>query len=142
MSFIEFIGFIFAMVAMIFLFIRKVMENRRRRLHPEEFAHEQEEQDRAVKELLESLNIHIEEPKKPKQPPAKVKKLKEQPMQIAALPLPVKSFYSAEPKYHSIQKEVPSRASRLIRQVASPQEFIIYHEILGPPKGLKKHVDT
>lgn len=135
MSFIEFLGFIIAMISMIFLFVRKVREDRRRRLHPEEFAHEHEEEDRAVKELLDSLNVRLEEPKKSKLAQTKLKRANPPEKQISTPPL--KPVQQLNLSYHAIPKDTISRAQRLIRQGGTPKNFIIYHEILGPPKGLQ-----
>jgi len=146
MSFIEFLGFIISIAAMVFLFIRKTMENRRRRLHPEEFLHEHEEEERAVEELLSSLNIHLEQPPprksvpKPLPPPQQTKPA---PVRIQNLKgstqaiTPSNKFDFQLNEYYSIQKRNSSRGYRLIHQVGSPQDIIVFHEILGPPKGLK-----
>jgi hypothetical protein len=141
MSFIEFLGFIISILAMVFLFVRKTMENRRRRLHPEEFEKEHEEEERAVEELLASLNIHLEpqpQHKSPPPPPAKLSPIKMQKIKETTQAVtPSNKFTFQLHEYHSIQKRSSSRGYRLVHQVGSPQDIIVFHEILGPPKGLK-----
>ena len=137
MNFIEFLGFIIALFAMTFLFAKRVSEERRRRLHPEEFQYEQDEQERAVQELLESLNIQVETPAKktpPKPIPApKIHKIKAAQTQ-ASENLIIKELLS----YHPHLKREASLAQKLVQQVPSAKDMVIYHEILSEPKGYKK----
>ena len=74
MSFIEFIGFVISMVALIFLFSKKIFDQRRARLNPEESEREEEEQKRNLKEFLRSLEIDMEDQEqfKPPPPPPKI----------------------------------------------------------------------
>lgn len=70
MTFIEFIGFIIAMLAFFVIITKQAREERRRRQQAEEYEGESERQDEDLRELLESLDIHPgKEPPKQVPPP-------------------------------------------------------------------------
>ena len=69
MTFIEFIGFLIAIIAFFFLMAKQAREQKRRREHPEEYEEELEEQEAAIKKLLQSFDIEIEEEPAKKSPP-------------------------------------------------------------------------
>ncbi|MFQ5728901.1 MAG: hypothetical protein ACE5GN_00885 [Waddliaceae bacterium] len=69
MTFVEFIGFIIAIVAFFFLMAKQAREQRRRRENPEQYEEELEEQEVAIKKLLQSFNIEVEEEPATKPPP-------------------------------------------------------------------------
>ncbi len=59
MTFIEFIGFIISLLALIYLSARRAKEERRRRAHPEDYAEEEAREQQAYKELLQKLELPI-----------------------------------------------------------------------------------
>ncbi|MCB1111908.1 MAG: hypothetical protein H7A37_03280 [Chlamydiales bacterium] len=59
MNLIEFIGFIVAMVALVWLSTRQQIERRRREKNPELYEKQQQEKDRALKEMLRSMNLEL-----------------------------------------------------------------------------------
>lgn len=61
MTLIEFIGFIISIVTVAFLFFKKKWDERRRRLYPDEVAKEDEEQEKALQNFLQSLKMDMEE---------------------------------------------------------------------------------
>jgi hypothetical protein len=64
MTFIEFLGFVISLFAMLFLFARQIFENRRRRNLPEEEEREQYEEKENLKDFLKALNIDIPDEEK------------------------------------------------------------------------------
>lgn len=69
MSFVEFIGFIISLVAMIFLVTKRFMEERKRRLNPEEYARKEEEQEANLRRFLKSINVDSEDEEEFSPPP-------------------------------------------------------------------------
>lgn len=61
MSLVEFIGFVISMVAMAFLFIKKVYDERQRRLNPEKYAETERKKEQALQEFLKSLELERNE---------------------------------------------------------------------------------
>ncbi len=89
MSFIEFIGFIIALVALAVLSARKAQEERRRRMHPEEFQHEKEEEERAYRELLRNLDLPIPKELEADTPPTPTRVVASAPTAAPAWKAPV-----------------------------------------------------
>ncbi|MDP1836335.1 MAG: hypothetical protein Q8K75_10480 [Chlamydiales bacterium] len=61
MSFIEFIGFVISMAALIWLSVKRGIEERRRQSNPEAYASEREQEQQRYHELLKSLDLPIPE---------------------------------------------------------------------------------
>ncbi|HEV8050984.1 MAG TPA: hypothetical protein VGP47_00700, partial [Parachlamydiaceae bacterium] len=58
MSFIEFVGFIISFSAMIFLVIKRVFEERQRRLNPEEYARKERIKEQNLRRFMKSRDIY------------------------------------------------------------------------------------
>lgn len=153
MTFIEFIGFIISISAMVFLFARQTWENYRRRKYPEQYAEEVRKKDDALKELLKSMNIEVEEEeeiededdyvepvRRPPPPPPK-------PIQLKQAPQPKKETERLFQEYSSGKMDLsdkgayalgkvnqPSRGKALITQFPSTRDLFVIREILGPPR--------
>lgn len=77
MSLVELIGFVISMAALIFLSIRRKMDERRREEHPEEYEKEREREQQEYRELLQRLDLPIPEElldSQPSAPPRKIAK--------------------------------------------------------------------
>lgn len=61
MNFIEFLGFIISVGAMVFLFVRQTYENYRRHKYPEQYAEEVKRKDDSLRQLFKEMNIEIED---------------------------------------------------------------------------------
>ena len=61
MNFIEFLGFIFSFAAMLYMFIRRTREDRRRRENPKEYEREIKERDEVLKKYFKDLSVDIDD---------------------------------------------------------------------------------
>ena len=159
MTFIEFIGFIITMVAFFLLVVKQARDEKKRRQNPEAYEEEMEYQQEAVKDLLRSLNIEVQEDKPPVPPPPPtpvVEMLKEpsmpkvveskipKSMRIAKFdygnafrdPHSQRGIFEHEEAYIK-RKEQQSRVKSLLRKPDSFKDAIILKEVLGEPKGLE-----
>lgn len=152
MNLIEFIGFIITMVAMTFLILRRVWEDRRRRAHPEEYSNKKEQQEATLKQFLKSLDIDMDEedeegeierhiPPKPPQPIPKPAVRQQQKMkrsnEFSSPKYTIPVVQNMAEGYHAIVKSEPSQASRMIDQLPSKKQMIVYQEIMNPPVSLR-----
>lgn len=152
MNFIEVIGFLVVMLLFLLLIMKQARDERRRREeHPEAYIEELEEQEAALKQLIESLQTEEEKEELP--PPVPV----EEELKIE-VPTPLR-LYSKKRKevfrdpykekkpgteelgpYHEeayvILQKQQARVNRLLGKAESLKDAIILKEILGPPKGL------
>lgn len=69
MDFSEYIGFIISFFALAFLLIQRYREERRRKLHPAEYAAEKRKKEEQMKAFLKSLEVSPEEEELPPPPP-------------------------------------------------------------------------
>jgi hypothetical protein len=75
MTFIEFLGFIISMAAMIFLFVKRGLDERKRRQNPEAYEEELEKQDGKLRDFLKSLEMDMEQIDQIAPPPMPKKKV-------------------------------------------------------------------
>lgn len=147
MNLIEFIGFIISMVALFVLMYKQGKETKRRKEHPEEFSEEQLEEEAALQELLQTLNIQ----QKPEQAPPiinpqivkraneiRVPRVQEE--EIPQTPIkPAKSqskkFIDPYKKSYISQTKLPPKKN-LLKSI-SLQDAVILSTLLGPPKSTK-----
>lgn len=158
MDLLEFVTFI---AAMLFLVISG--RNKLQRGNPEEIDAEEKEQAERLKEFLQSVNQDVKESRTPSKQPLKVlsqtheqahrkpekqKALKparevkpaelSQPAMKNAYTYDIKSpLDHPEKDVYGYIKQKKSRAHNLINHLKNPQEMILLHEIIGPPKALK-----
>jgi hypothetical protein len=161
MTFIDFIGFVIAMLAFFILIGKQVREERKRRQNPEAYEEESEQhQQEVVRELLRSLNIEVpavQQEAKPPPPPAKpsydrdLNTQKE--VEISSTPAPRKTVHSSQrsvfkdpylirkkadhQEAYLIKKQKASSAKRILGKDLPLKQAILLREILGPPKGLE-----
>lgn len=95
MSLVEFIGFVISMAALIFLFFKRVSEERYRRQHPEEIAEEEHEKELALKEFMKTMHIDIGEEEK-----------------IVPPPKPVATHPSRPPAIPIVKKNIPPKQAK------------------------------
>lgn len=81
MSFVEFLGFVISLAAMIFLSTKRFLEERKRRLNPEAYADEEEKEEEKLQAFLKSMNIDTEDEKEFQPPRIQKKQFKNKPPQ-------------------------------------------------------------
>lgn len=141
MSLIEFIGFIIVMAAMIVLYAKRSWEERKRRMHPEQYADENEEQEQILRQFLLSLEGKEESVLKaepPAPPPLPEPEHDEFEHQIKQEKLKMKGsqrkiFHAPGEKTAYQEKKKGTSRYELKGKL---KEGIILKEILGKPKGL------
>lgn len=156
MSFIEFVGFVISLAAMVFLGIRRYFEERQKQLNPEkndkfDFFDLEEEEEQELRPYKQQMQKN-----KPQQlpplPPQTFLKLREVQKQQPP-PTDYHGSYGKESaiqkkkneakerstdSYEVIQVENISRAQRLIGSLKSPQEMVIIKEILDKPLSIRR----
>lgn len=121
MNFIEFLGFIISLAALTFLFFKRFFEQRRRRLHPEQFEKEEEMQQEHLREFLHSLDIDMQDSGQFNPPPP--------PHVIPPLPpyskktIPQKSHRGSNEQSRSKREQYRSNAPLEKRKVKSKDSF-------------------
>ncbi|MBS4168874.1 hypothetical protein [Parachlamydia sp. AcF125] len=130
----EVLGVIIWMFAAVFLFVKKVLDERRRRSHPDDFQLERGQEARAFQELRGALDVQVKGPAK-KNPPKPISTGHTAKKSLLDKTLPVASKEFHYPRY---AKNSASRAKKLVRQASSAKDMILYHEILGKPKGYER----
>jgi hypothetical protein len=149
MNFIEFIGFVVSLFAMFYLFVKQVMDQRRRNANPEAYEEEVEKREELVRKLLQGENVyptsaHRSISKKngllPQRPAIKVPKEapKKKVVPVKPLPLPSvpKKGKGIDP-YALKQVQGPSSIAKALGHLDSKKEIVILSEIYGPPKGFQ-----
>lgn len=130
MSAVELIGFIITMLALVFLFTRQAVEERKRRRDPEGYAKRMDEKAKMIERLLTGeVDDEEEEPM--------IKKVLNEPHELeewekvkepTALPVVQKV---AEPKQTD-----QSSALTMWESLEDKRSIAVFHAIFGPPKGL------
>ena len=69
MSFVEFIGFVISLVAMIFLVTKHFWEERKKRLNPEEYEKREKQQEENLRRFLKSIDVNVEDEEEFSPPP-------------------------------------------------------------------------
>lgn len=148
----QIIGFVISLLAIVFLTIQKIREERHKRLHPDELKHEAHEGNDGVKNFFKALDIDIEDedqfspPKKhlPPQPsiPSAPAKGHKQKSRLQTPSTSIKNNFSNSlpkitKKYGLVEFGQRSRVGSLVKNFPSKKEMVIIHEIIGPPKGLQ-----
>lgn len=164
MNMADFITFVVILALMIFLFVKRLYEDKYKREHPKEFAKQQEEREKALRQFLRSLELEgeaIEPPPEPKPeppelPPTKSTEPKKLPVaHIARDPFARSEKLQRMPyhaplgmraanialgrqfgkEYEVIVREQESRARDLIANQRTLKDAIILSEIIGSPGG-------
>ena len=197
MNFVEFIGFIVSLLAMFFLFGKKVRDERLRKQNPEKYAAEEKRKEMALKKMMHSLQLSQEEEVDEEPDEEELEEESRAPIRrpqsfqrpVAAPPAPVVArqerprFQSAleQDRYQSsIAKRAPltsisredqrfekslskysfsggmdsapayevkrfsseSRGEKLIKQLPSRRDMLVYKEIFGPPMAMRNPMDN
>ena len=136
MNLIELIGFLVTMVALTFLYFKRMKDEKRRREHPEIYEEEILEEREEVARALRALDHQLEEVRGET---AKMKTVKVAVPSVQKKRAETKKYVRALPDAsYSLKVEGTSPAAKLIHVQVKPKNFILYHEILGRPKALKE----
>ena len=122
MNLIEFIGFVIAIIALFAIMIRRSLDEKRRREHPELYEHEEEDRERELKEFLRTLEIDVEEPPPPPPPappPPEEKPVKKRPARPKRL---VRDAYELERRIEKYEK-TKGIESRTLESEVGETEF-------------------
>lgn len=130
MNVTEWIGFLVSFGLFIYMMIRQALVKREQRKHP---LSEEEEQDE-LRQILRKLDIDEEDEE---ELPEEIKpKPKLKPLPSPPKPRPV---YQPPPVHYETESlTLPSKGERLIDELPQLKNMIIYYEIFGPPKALRK----
>ena len=147
MSLIDFIAFIVSFGIFVILMGRQAnMERRRRRPEVREQEQAQEEED--LKAFLRELDIDEDEEDELPEELRPIREIKEnvhedliqdsiqEPIRVEL----AQTILPAQPveEIYGITTTVGvSRANRVLHGLQNPQDIVIYHEILGPPKAFR-----
>ena len=135
MNLTEFIGFLFSFGLFIFLMIKRALSDRYRRQHPEIEIEEQKREEQELRNVFRELGIEeddedIPEEIKPLPPPPKPK--------IFHKPPPPKPLVTHSPTYEIEERSTTTPGDRLLNALPAYKNLLIYYEIFGPPKALRK----
>lgn len=130
MSAVELIGFIITMLALVFLFTRQAVEERKRRRNPEGYAKRQEEKAKMIERLL--MGGEEEEEEVPM-----IQKVLNEPHELeeweevkAVAPPPIVQ------KEEEPLKPTQTAVQEMWESLEDKRSIAVFHAIFGPPKGL------
>ena len=135
MNVTEFIGFIVSFGLFIYMMIRQALVTREKKKHPVQ----PDEDDDELRHFLRELDIDEEEEE---ELPEEIKP-KPKPKVLAPKPRPIYhppplTPIAPMPGYEVENKKLPSRSENLLHELPDPKNMLIYYEIFGPPKSLRK----
>jgi len=137
-SLLDFIGFIFAFAALIFMFAKKKWEERKQRANPE-YARQQHRQEKNLQEFMESLEDNEEE--KEKEPPP-LPSMQKQRVSLSKPPA-TKAKSKQEPyikrpeSYEVIRGSQVARGASLVKGLKSRRDMLIIKEIFDKPLAIR-----
>lgn len=165
MSFIEFIGFVISIIAMIFLVGKGFFDQYRQRKNPEEYARREREKEKAIRKLLRLTNGYDVEdevvedvPKKKitfQANPKQMVKKQHKPKAVNRTPSSdfieretnrfedsLQNMDSGAPKdginpYGVVYRQTQSRATVMLKGLPSKRQMVIFKEILDKPLSLR-----
>lgn len=133
MNLTEFIGFLFSFGLFIFLMIKRALSDRYRRQHPEIALEEEKREEQAYRNVLRDLDLDEEDlPEEIKPPPLPKKTF------LKPFPKPFPKPPEIAPSYEFEDRSTPSRAENYLNDLPAKKNLLIYYEIFGPPKALRK----
>lgn len=164
MNMADFITFVIILALMLFLFVKRLYEDKYQREHPKEFAKQREEREKALRQFLRSLELEGEatkparepEPEPPAPPPTQKTQPKRPPVaHIAKDPFARTEKLQRMPyhapfgmrsanialgrqfgkEYEVVVREQESRARDLIVGQKTLKNAILLGEIIGAPGG-------
>lgn len=135
MSFMEFLGFLITVGGVIFILIQHAWENYQKRKNPE-----MEGNKEVLRDFLKSLDVDLDsEPEPlPKPMPPVHKEIPKKKIIPPKSPIKEELRQTLKEKdaYALAHREKMARGRKLIGSLKTPQEMVLLHTILGPPKGL------
>lgn len=141
MTFIEFVGLVLSLAAMIFLVIKRVFEEAQRSRNPEEYARKEKQREENIRRMMKGrgLDRGIREERVPSQKKA-VSSLPQPPSIPISKGVPkasVVDFIKPAESYEVARRESISVGSRLISSLKTPREMLIIKEILDKPLSMR-----
>lgn len=165
MNLIEFIGFVISLAALIFLFFKKVRDEKFRLQHPEEYEEELHQKEEALKEILKSMQLDVEDEENLSPPPPRPQHvMKKKYIKPPKAPLTVLQTQKEKeanqyeertlsdnrifnkktinaPAYEVKRLHHSNRGSDLIKSLPSKRDMLIYKEVFGKPLALRNPSD-
>jgi|688.fasta_scaffold08994_10 hypothetical protein len=145
MTFIEFLGFIITITAMIAIVVKKNWEERDRRKNPEKYRQKEEQ----LRKLLKSLETSEEDEEEEEEdweepvvyaPPPKIPNLKKA-TPPKKLSQPLSSFshtFPNESDAYAIKSRIETcRGKTILQNLHSKKDFMVLQAILNKPKSLE-----
>lgn len=156
MSFVEFLGFVISVAAMIFLVIKRTYEERQRRKNPVEYARKEKEREENLRKFLKERGIDTGDDLNQEQRPQRIKKIVQQPPKAPQQKPPVipqrknltptsygdygraaqHDLRTAE-AYEVIRVESKSRGNLVLTGLTSQQNMLIIKEIFDKPLSMR-----
>jgi len=164
MNFIEFLGFVISLAALIFLSFRQAYEARKRRMDPHEYARKEKERNDKWRSMMRQQGIDVGEDlleppvpkprnisKPPKSPPVSTPQHMRQSKQAVASSQILRPDHSdpyfkdhmlqsnmkpAE-KYEVIRIKENPMGNKIIRDLKSPREMFVIKEVLDKPLSMR-----
>lgn len=162
MNFIEFLGFVISFAALIFLFFKRFLEDRQKRLNPEEYARREAIQQENLQRFLRSIQMdpsaektqqqEVEEEEEDEEkylpPPKPKQERKYRPVPTPPSPTTQQGFSSfshdlkpADQYEVSRQSYRSNPALKVLKGLHSPKDMLIIKEIFGPPLSMRNPQD-
>jgi hypothetical protein len=165
MNFVEFLGFIISLGAMIFLFTKRFLEDRKRRLNPEEYARKEKEQEENLRRFYKSISGDFDDEEKEEEDEPVSKTVHQPLIQRRPPPKPPKPTIHRESyvkqtatekkkslahdtsgythtvkpaeRYEVIRSEKISKTSQVLNHLKSPKDLLIIKEIFDKPLSMR-----
>lgn len=132
MNFIEFLGFIISLAAMIFLTSKRFIEDRKRRLNPEEYARREEEQEENLRKFLKSMQMNPDDDEGVVHPPnSKYRKQVQPPQPLIRLREPLKNQPILPKKALSSSSSYGCETAndKKRNQAAAESSYFLHHDL-------------
>lgn len=143
MTFIEFVGMVITIAAVIFMVVKHFFAMLQERRDPEEYAKREKQREDNLRRLLQAsgIDLRLDEAEK--------KRVKQQPKQVAAKPQPPVQVRKSPPaplfdyqtrpqeSYEVIRIEKVSAGKRLLGSLKSPRDMFVIKEILDKPLSMR-----
>jgi hypothetical protein len=162
MSFVEFIGLVISLGAMIFLIIKRTYDERQRRKNPQEYARREQEREENLRKFLKERGVDVrnggEEAKKtskarifavpskmplpPQKPHTQTQRKYQKPLSglsTHALEFSTHAEYDLKPAetYEVIRVEGKTKGNLVLQGLKSPREMLIIKEIFDKPLSMR-----
>lgn len=140
MNFIEFIGFIVSLVAMLFLFLKQFFEEAKKRRDPKKYEETQRAREKAIRDVMNG-NPPGSRPYARREEEVDDEEEYEEYVKPAPPPLPkvqkpIRKETGTSSKYEVHRKVETSRGAALVKRLKRKELFII-EEIIKPPVTMR-----